>query len=108
MATALLLLGGHGLASSSSGLGVLSTNLDTPVMTNTTMIADSLESLEILTELAVKLVGKELCTQERGTFVSFSLIDGAKHASDGWSCRFAYVLFVSTLWESLRFFQSSQ
>jgi hypothetical protein len=56
-----LLLGDtDGSAAATSGLGVLSTDTETPVVTETTVSADLLEALEILTELGVDTVGEDL------------------------------------------------
>lgn len=56
----LLLLAGHDPSSPSGRAGVLSTDLDAPVVTDTPVVADPLQSLEILTELAVELVREDL------------------------------------------------
>jgi hypothetical protein len=58
----LTLLLGHtdGSAAATSGLGVLTTDTETPVVTETTVGADLLQALEIVTELAVDTVGENL------------------------------------------------
>jgi hypothetical protein len=57
----LLLLGNtDSLTAATSGLGVLSTDLDTPIVTETSVGTDLLKTLDILTELVVETVGKEL------------------------------------------------
>merc|ERR1719464_48513 len=57
----LLLLGHtHGLSLVSSGLGVLTSNTETPVVTEPTVSSDLLEALKILTELVVEDVGHDL------------------------------------------------
>jgi hypothetical protein len=57
----LLLLGDTDDATTTtSGLGVLTTDTDAPVVTETTVSADLLETLQVLTELVVKTVGQEL------------------------------------------------
>ncbi len=57
----LLLLGNtDGLTTATSSLGVLTTNLDTPVVAETTVSADLLQTLKILTELVIKSVGQNL------------------------------------------------
>jgi len=43
-----------------SGLGVLSSHSDSPVVTKSTMGSDLLESLEIITELDIEIVGNDL------------------------------------------------
>ena len=57
---ALLLADTDGTATATSGLGVLSTHTETPVVTETAVGADTLETLEILTGLAVEGVGDNL------------------------------------------------
>jgi len=57
----LLLLGDTDDATATtSGLGVLTTDTDAPVVTETTMSTDLLETLQVLTHLVVKTVGQEL------------------------------------------------
>lgn len=58
----LSLLLGHtnSSAAATSGLGVLSTDTKTPVVTETTMSADLLQALEIVTKLRSDTVGKDL------------------------------------------------
>jgi len=57
----LLLLGDtDGFSLVASGLGVLTSGTKTPVVTETTVSPDLLESLKILTELVVKDVGHDL------------------------------------------------
>ena len=57
----LLLLGDtDGFPLVSSGLGVLTSDTEAPVVTETTVSPDLLESLKILTELVVKDVGHDL------------------------------------------------
>ena len=57
-----LLLLGHtdGLTTATSGLGVLSTNTDTPVMTKTTMGSDLLQTFQIFTHFVVQEIGHNL------------------------------------------------
>lgn len=56
-----LLLGDtDGAAPATSGLGVLSTDTESPVVTETTVSADLLQALEIVTELGVDVVGQDL------------------------------------------------
>lgn len=47
-------------SSSAGSLGVLSTNTETPVVTKTSVCADLLQALQVLTELAVNTVGENL------------------------------------------------
>ena len=57
----LLLLGNtDSLTTTASSLGVLTTNLDTPVVAETTVSADLLQTLKILTELVIESVGQNL------------------------------------------------
>jgi len=57
----LLLLGDTDDATATtSGLGVLTTDTDAPVVTETTMGTDLLETLQILTHLVVKTVSQKL------------------------------------------------
>jgi hypothetical protein len=57
----LLLLGDtNGTSTTTSGLGVLTANTDTPVVTETTMVTDLLQALKIITVLGVKNVGDNL------------------------------------------------
>ena len=56
----LLLADTDGPATAASGLGVLTTDTQTPVVTQTTVRADLLQALEILTQLAVDDVGDQL------------------------------------------------
>jgi hypothetical protein len=58
--TTLLLGHTDGPATTTGRLGVLTTHAETPVVTKTTVSADLLEALEILTELGVDTVGKDL------------------------------------------------
>ncbi len=55
---ALLLADTDGAATAAGGLGVLTTDTETPVVTETAVRADLLQALEILTVLAVKTVGE--------------------------------------------------
>lgn len=57
-----LLADGEGSTASmtTSSLGVLTTNLEAPGVTETTMDADLLHALKVLTELVVEIVGEEL------------------------------------------------
>ena len=57
-----LLLLGHtdGLTTATGGLGVLSTNTDTPVMTKTTMGSDLLQTFQIFTHFVVQEIGHNL------------------------------------------------
>lgn len=57
---ALLLADTDGTATAAGGLGVLTTHTQTPVVTQTSVGADLLEALEILTELGVDTVGDDL------------------------------------------------
>jgi hypothetical protein len=56
----LLLADTNGPAPATGGLAVLSTDTETPVVTQTPVGADLLQSLQILTELAVHTVGENL------------------------------------------------
>jgi hypothetical protein len=56
-----LLLGDtDGSAAATSGLGVLTTDTEAPVVTETTVSTDLLEALKIVTELGVDTVGEGL------------------------------------------------
>lgn len=57
---ALLLADTDGASTAAGSLGVLTTDTQTPVVTQTTVGADLLQALEILTELAVQTVGQNL------------------------------------------------
>jgi len=57
---ALLLADTDGTATATGGLGVLTAHTQTPVVTETAVGADTLETLEILTDLAVEGVGDDL------------------------------------------------
>lgn len=57
---ALLLADTDGAATAASGLGVLATDTQAPVVTETAVGADLLEALEVLTHLAVQAVGDNL------------------------------------------------
>merc|ERR1712168_1398999 len=57
----LLLLGNtNGAATATSGLGMLTTDTEEPVVTETTVSTDLLETLEIFTELGIQTVGDGL------------------------------------------------
>lgn len=56
----LLLCDSHDAATTPGGLCVLSTDSDAPVVAETAMCTYLLESLEVLTELVVELVGNNL------------------------------------------------
>ena len=57
----LLLLGHtHGLSLVASGLGVLTSDSETPVMTKTTVSPDFLQTLQIFTELVVQEISHYL------------------------------------------------
>ena len=56
----LLLADTNGSAAATSSLGVLSTDTQTPVVTQTPVGADLLQALQIITELAVDSVGEHL------------------------------------------------
>jgi hypothetical protein len=58
--TTLLLGHTNGPAATASRLGVLATDTETPVVTETAMRPDLLQALKILTELRVDTVGKDL------------------------------------------------
>lgn len=58
--TTLLLGDTDSPAATASGLGVLTTDTQAPVVSETTVSADLLEALEIVTELGVDTVGKDL------------------------------------------------
>lgn len=58
--TSLLLGDTDGAAPASGGLGVLSADTQSPVVTETTVSADLLEALEIVTELGVDVVSQDL------------------------------------------------
>jgi hypothetical protein len=61
-ANRLTLLLGHtdGTTAAASGLGVLSAHAQAPVVSQTTVSADLLQTLQIVTELAVNAVGEDL------------------------------------------------
>ncbi len=56
----LLLADTDGTTSSASGLGMLTTDTQAPVVSQTTMGADLLQALQILTQLALHAVGQDL------------------------------------------------
>lgn len=58
----LSLLLGHtdGTATATGGLGVLATHTEAPVVSQTTVGSDLLKALQVVTELAVDAVGKNL------------------------------------------------
>jgi hypothetical protein len=58
----LLALGGDGAGTNTTtgGLGVLATDTEAPVVAETTVRADLLEALEVVTELLVDLVGEDV------------------------------------------------
>lgn len=58
--TTLLLGDTDGTATATSRLGVLTTDTETPVVTETTVSADLLQALQIITELGVDTVGENL------------------------------------------------
>ena len=58
--TSLLLGDTDSPATSSSGLGVLATDTEAPVVTETTVSTDLLQALQIITELGVNTVGENL------------------------------------------------
>lgn len=58
--TTLLLGDTDGSAAAAGGLGVLAANAEAPVVTETTVGADLLEALKIVTELGVDTVGEDL------------------------------------------------
>ena len=58
--TTLLLGDTDGPAAATSRLGVLTTDTETPIMTQTTVSANLLQALKVLTELGVDTVGKDL------------------------------------------------
>lgn len=58
--TTLLLGHTDGPAATTGGLGVLTADAEAPVVTETTVSADLLEALQVLTELGVDTVGKDL------------------------------------------------
>jgi hypothetical protein len=58
--TTLLLGDTDGSATATGGLGVLTTDTEAPVVSETTVSADLLETLEILTELRVDVVGQNV------------------------------------------------
>lgn len=47
-------------SATTSGLGVLTTDTESPVGTETTVVTDLLQTFEVLTHLGVKLVGKKV------------------------------------------------
>lgn len=57
---ALLLADTDGAATATSGLGVLATDTQAPVVTETAVGADLLQALKVLTQLAVETVGDNL------------------------------------------------
>lgn len=60
LTTTLLLGHTDGPATATSGLGVLATNTEAPVVSETTVGTDLLEALEVITELGVDTVGEDL------------------------------------------------
>jgi hypothetical protein len=58
--TTLLLGHTDGPAAAASRLGVLTTDTETPVVTETTVGPDLLQALEVITELGVDVVGENL------------------------------------------------
>lgn len=56
----LLLADTNSPSTATGSLGVLTTHTQTPVVTQTTVRADTLETLEVLTDLAVQAVGDNL------------------------------------------------
>jgi ABC-type thiamine transport system substrate-binding protein len=58
--TTLLLGDTDGATSAAGSLGVLATDTETPVVTETTVGTDLLQALEIITELGVDTVGEDL------------------------------------------------
>ena len=56
----LLLLVGNSASTTTGGLGVLTTDTETEVVADTTVGLDLLQSLEVITQLGVDVVGKEL------------------------------------------------
>ena len=58
--TTLLLGNTDGTATTTGGLGVLTTHTEAPVVTETTVSADLLETLQVLTQLGVDTVGEDL------------------------------------------------
>jgi hypothetical protein len=58
--TTLLLRDTDSPSSSSSGLGVLATDTESPVVTETTVSADLLQAFQIITELGIDTVGENL------------------------------------------------
>jgi hypothetical protein len=58
--TTLLLGDTNGTATSASSLGVLATDTETPVVSETTVSADLLQALQILTQLRVDTVGENV------------------------------------------------
>lgn len=60
LTTALLLGDTDGAATATSGLGVLTTDTEAPVVSETTVGTDLLEALEVVTELGVDTVGEDL------------------------------------------------
>ena len=58
--TTLLLGHTDGTAAAACRLGVLAANAETPVMTETTVRADLLQALQVITELGVDTVGEDL------------------------------------------------
>lgn len=58
--TTLLLGDTDGPATTTSGLGVLTTDTEAPVVSQTTVGPDLLQALEVITELGVDTVGEDL------------------------------------------------
>ena len=56
----LFLASSDGLTTSTGGLGVLTSNTETPVVSETSVSTDLLKTLQILTELVIKLVDEEV------------------------------------------------
>lgn len=60
MSSRLLLLVGNSATTTTGGLGVLTTDTETEVVADTTVGLDLLQSLQVITQLRVDVVGKEL------------------------------------------------
>lgn len=57
---ALLLGDTNGLSAAARGLGVLTAHTQTPIVTETPVVPDLLQALEVITDLGIDLVGGDL------------------------------------------------
>lgn len=84
-------------AAAASGLGVLTTDAQAPVVSETTVGADLLEALEVVTQLGVDTVGEDLVVLAvddialsveepcSSTPMSKSVFSNSSKTLDGWS-----------------------